>query len=261
MSYETIQVNDADGVRTITLNRPDAMNSVNSAMTKELAKELKGIARDASVRCLVITGAGKAFCVGQDLKEAIGGDRPMDFAARLRAGYNPVVEALTSLRVPTIASINGAAAGAGWSLALACDYRICASRVKFVSAFSNIGLVPDSGMTWTLPRLVGYAKALEIAWMSEPITAESAQQMGLVNRVVEDDNLAAETTALAEKLAKRPTKGLVLTRQAMMAGMTNNKSAQLEYEAMLQSIAGRTKDYDEGVKAFIEKRQPEFAGE
>ena len=261
MSYETIQITDANNVRTIALNRPDAMNSVNGAMTKELAKELKGIAREKSVRCLVLTGAGKAFCVGQDLKEATAGKQPMDFAARLRAGYNPVVEALAHLRVPTIASINGAAAGAGWSLALACDYRIASSRVKFVSAFSNIGLVPDSAMTWTLPRLVGYAKALEIAWMSEPITAETAQQWGLVNRVVEDENLAAETAKLAESLARRATKGLVLTRQAMMAGMTNDIGTQLEYEAMLQSIAGQSKDYAEGVKAFIEKRQPEFAGE
>ena len=217
--------------------------------------------RDNAVRCLVLTGAGKAFCVGQDLKEATAGDKPMDFAARLRAGYNPVIEALAQLRVPTVAGINGPVAGAGWSLALACDCRIACRRARFVAAFSNIGLVPDSAMTWTLPRLVGYARALEIAWWSEPISAEAAQGMGLVNRVVDDEAFTSELTKFAESLARRPTKGLVLTRQAMMAGMNNDISAQLEYEAMLQSIAGHTRDYAEGVSAFIEKRQPEFAGE
>lgn len=261
MGYETLQVSDSNGVRTITLNRPEEMNAVNDRMTSELAKELRGVAREKSVRCVVLTGAGRAFCVGQDLKEATGREGPYDFGARLRAGYNPVVAALTKLAVPTVAAINGAAAGAGWSLALACDLRICSKSAKFVAAFSNIGLVPDSGMTWILPRLVGYAKALEIAWLSDPITADSALQLGLVHRVVEPDAVAASARQIAEQLAKRPTKGLILTRQAFAAGYGQDMESQLEYEAQLQTIAGRTKDYSEGVRAFIEKRTPEFTGE
>ncbi len=261
MSYETIQVSDSNGVRTITLNRPDEMNSVNDRMTAELAKELRGVAKDKSIRCVVLTGAGRAFCVGQDLKEATSREGQYDFGARLRSGYHPVVTQLAKMGVPTIASINGAAAGAGWSLALACDLRISSKAAKFVAAFSNIGLVPDSGITWILPRLVGYAKALEIAWLSDPLSADSALQLGLVHRVVDAESLAATTREIAEQIAKRPTKGLMLTKQAMAAGYGQDLDAQLEYEAQLQTIAGRTKDYSEGVRAFIEKRPPEFTGE
>ncbi|MBX3396091.1 MAG: enoyl-CoA hydratase/isomerase family protein [Phycisphaerae bacterium] len=261
MSYETLQISDANGVRTITLNRPDDMNAANDRMTAELTKEIRGVTRDKSIRCVVLTGAGRAFCVGQDLKEATSREGPYDFGTRLRNGYGPLVTALFKLPIPTIASINGAAAGAGWSLALACDLRIAAKNAKFVSAFSNIGLVPDCGMTWLLPRIVGYARAIELAWLSDPLSAESALQLGLVHRVAEPDALASTTRQLAEQIAKRPTRGLALTKQAMLAGYGNDLEAQLEYEAQLQSIAGRTKDYSEGVRAFIEKRTPEFSGD
>ena len=261
MPYETILVGDENQVRTITLNRPDELNAVDGRVTKELQKELKAVSRDKSVRCLVLTGSGRAFCAGQDLKDATSGDGPLDFAERLRTGYNPVIAQLRSLGIPAIASVNGVAAGAGWSLALACDLRIASNKAKFVLAFDKIGLVPDSGMTMTLPRLVGYAKALEIAWFGEPITAETALQMGLVNRLAEPEALGAATKEWAEALAKGPTKGFALTKQAMNAGLNNVLEAQLEYEAMLQGIAGRTKDYQEGVRAFIEKRQPEYTGE
>lgn len=261
MSFETITVTDANNVRTITLNRSDAMNGINEQMTGELAKALKGVVKEKSLRCLLLTGAGKAFCVGQDLKEAVGGDGPMDFAKRLRTGYNPVVQSLMSLKIPTVAAVNGAAAGAGWSLALACDFRIAANSAKFVAAFSNIGLVPDSAMTWTLPRIVGYAKALEIAFFSEAITADDALALGLVNRVVETESIGAAANEFAVRLASRATRGLMLTKQALIRGMQQDVAAQLEYEAMLQSVAGRSKDYAEGVKAFIDKRKPEFAGE
>lgn len=261
MGFETLLVETENHVCTVTLNRPDAMNAIDERVTKELQKALKEISRDKTVRCLLLTGAGRAFCVGQDLKEATAGKKPLDFATRLRRGYNPVIQQLMSLEIPTLAGINGAAAGAGWSLALACDMRIAASNVKFVSAFSNIGLVPDSAMTWTLPRLVGYAKALEIAWFSDPISAETALQLGLIHRMVEPDNFASATRDMAVRLAGRPTKGLALARRAMVAGMQNDVAAQLEYEAMLQGIAGQTKDYQEGVTAFIEKRQAEFTGE
>lgn len=261
MAYETIQVSDSNGVRTITLNRPDDMNAANDKLTGELAKELRGVVKDKSVRCIVLTGAGKAFCVGQDLKEVTSREGPYDFGTRLRTGYNPVISALYKLPIPTIAAMNGATAGAGWSLALACDLRIAAKNAKFVAAFSNIGLVPDCGMTWLLPRIVGYAKALEIAWMSDAISAESALQLGLVHRVADPDALAATTRQLAEQIAKRPTKGLALTKQAMLAAYGHDIDGQLEYEAMLQSIAGKTKDYGEGVRAFIEKRPAEFTGD
>ncbi|HWL94689.1 MAG TPA: enoyl-CoA hydratase-related protein [Phycisphaerae bacterium] len=261
MSYETLQINDANGVRTITLNRPNEMNAANDRMTSELAKELRAVVKEKSIRCLLLTGAGRAFCVGQDLKEATSREGPYDFGARLRAGYNPVVAALYKLPIPTIAAINGAAAGAGWSLALACDLRIAAKNAKFVAAFSNIGLVPDSGMTWLLPRIVGYPKALEIAWMSDAISADSALQLGLVHRVAEPETLAATARQLAEQIARRPTRGLILTKQAMLAGYGHDLDAQLEYEAQLQTIAGRTRDYGEGVRAFMEKRPAEFSGE
>ncbi len=261
MGYETIATNDQDGVRTITLNRPDDLNAIDDRVTSELQKELKGVARDRSVRCLVLTGAGRAFCAGQDLKAASAGDRPMDFAAALRRRYNPVIVGLRGLEIPTIASINGVAAGAGWSLALACDLRIASAKAKFVPAFGGIGLVPDSGMTFTLPRLVGWSKALEIAWLGDAISAESALESGLVNRVVEPNELATATWDWAERLAKGPTRGMGLTKRAINASFSNDLAAQLEYEAHMQGIAGRTKDYGEGVQAFIEKRPAEFIGE
>lgn len=261
MSYETLQISDSNGVRTLTLNRPDEMNAANDKMTAELAKELRGVVKDKTVRCLVLTGAGRAFCVGQDLKEATQGPGPYDFGARLRKGFSPVITALYKLPIPTIACVNGAAAGAGWSLALACDLRVASKDAKFVAAFSNIGLVPDCGMTWLLPRIVGYSRAIEITWMSDAISADSALQWGLVNRTVDADALASTVRELAEKIAKRPTRGLALTKQATLAGFNNDLEQQLEYETQLQILASRTKDYTEGVRAFIEKRRPEFTGD
>jgi len=261
MGYETITIADDAGVRTITLNRPDDLNAIDERVTRELQSELRNIGRDRSVRCLVLTGAGRGFCAGQDLKSVMELPAPLDFTETLRSRYNPVVSGLKALEIPTIASINGAAAGAGWSLALACDLRIASTQAKFVSAFSKIGLVPDSGMTWTLPRLVGLSKALEIAWMSEPISADVALQLGIVNRLAEPENLSKATQAWAATLAKGATRGFGMTKRAMYAAMGNDLDTQLEYEAQLQGAAGRTKDYSEGVKAFIEKRPAEFTGE
>ncbi len=260
MAYETILSETADGVRTITLNRPDELNSIDDRVTAELQAELKAVAKDRVVRCLVLTGAGRAFCAGQDLKAATSRGAPIEFTSALRRRYNPVILGLRSLEIPVLASINGVAAGAGWSLALACDLRIASKSAKFVSAFGKIGLVPDSGMTWVLPRLVGLNRALEIAWLGEPIVAEKALEWGLVNRVVEPDQLDAATRQWAEQLAKGPTKGLGLTKRAMNAALERGLEAQLEYEAILQGAAGDTKDYHEGVKAFIEKRATEFSG-
>jgi len=261
MAYETLLVSDENNVRTLTLNRPDDLNSVDERVTKELQSELKNVAKDRGVRCLVITGAGRGFCAGQDLKSVMERKDPFDFTETLRRRYNPIITAMKNLEIPIIASINGVAAGAGWSLALACDLRIAAKNAKFVGAFSKIGLVPDSGMTWVLPRLVGLSKALEIAWFGDAISAENALQLGLVNRVVEPDELTKATKEWAAALAKAATKGLGLTKRAMYAAAGNDLEAQLEYEAQLQGVAGKTKDYSEGVKAFIEKRPPEFMGE
>lgn len=260
-SYETILVADADGVRTITLNRPDDLNAIDDRVTSELQAELKAVAKDRAVRCLVLTGAGRAFCAGQDLKSVQSREGAFDFTAALRRRYNPIVSAMAGLTIPTIASVNGVAAGAGWSLALACDLRIASAKAKFVSAFSKIGLVPDSGMTWILPRLVGLSRALEIAWIGDPIPAETALQWGLVNRVAAAEELEKATRELATGLARSATKGLSLTKRAMLAGLSRDLDGQLEYEALLQGVAGRTRDYAEGVKAFIEKRSAEFTGE
>lgn len=261
MAYETINADTVSGVRTITLNRPDDLNSIDERVTSELQSELRNVTKDKSVRCLVLTGAGRGFCAGQDLKSVMERKGPLDFTETLRRRYNPIVSALKALEIPTMASINGVAAGAGWSLALACDLRIASTKAKFVSAFSKIGLVPDSGMTWTLPRLVGLSKALEIAWMGDPLSAETALQLGLVNRLAEPEELAKVTAEWATALAKSATRGLGLTKRAMYAALGNDLDTQLEYEAQLQGVAGRTKDYTEGVKAFIEKRAPEFIGD
>lgn len=261
MAYETILTSDKNNVRTVTLNRPNELNAIDQRVTQELQKALEDISQESSVRCVILTGAGRAFCVGQDLKEATAGDEPLDFSARLTEGYNPVILKLRSLSVPTLACVNGVAAGAGWSLALACDLRIAAKTAKFISAFGKIGLVPDSGMTWTLPKLVGYAKALEISWFGDAISAEQALEWGLVNRLAAPEGLAMETQAWARKLAQGPTRGYALAKQAINASFSRDLESQLEYEAMLQGIAGKTSDYEEGVKAFLEKRDPEFTGE
>jgi 2-(1,2-epoxy-1,2-dihydrophenyl)acetyl-CoA isomerase len=261
MAYETILVADAAGVRTITLNRPDDLNAIDDRVTKELQSELKNVAKDRKVRCLVLTGSGRGFCAGQDLKSVMKREGPFDFTEALRQRYNPIISVLKSLEIPTIASVNGVAAGAGWSLALACDLRIAAKNAKFVGAFSKIGLVPDSGMTWTLPRIVGLSKALEIAWTGDAISAELALQLGLVNRLAEPEDLSKATQEWAAALARSATKALGLTKRAMYAALGQGLDEQLEYEAQLQGAAGKSKDYSEGVKAFIEKRAAEFIGE
>lgn len=260
----TLQITDEAGVRTLTLNRPDAMNSLNEQLKGELLDALKKSERDRAVRCIVLTGAGRAFSAGQDLKETqdkTAAGKEMDFAAELRRNYNPIILKLRTIEIPVIASVNGVAAGAGWSLALACDIRIASAAAKFVGAFSKIGLIPDSGMTFTLPRLAGLGKALEIAYLGEALTAEQALQLGLVNRVVAAEELAAATKELAASLARGATRGLGLIKRAMNAGIMNDLENQLNYEADLQGIAGRTRDHREGVAAFIEKRAPEFKGE
>jgi 2-(1,2-epoxy-1,2-dihydrophenyl)acetyl-CoA isomerase len=244
-------------VLTITLNRPDVLNAFNAALHKALATALKD-ARDADIRAVVITGAGRGFCVGQDLtefQEAAG-----DIADRLRSSYHPNLTAVRALEKPVIAAVNGPAAGAGLSFACACDIRLAADSATFVPAFVNIGLVPDSGGTFFIARLLGPARAFE--WMSSGrrLTAAEAHAWGLVSEVVEDGGLAARAADLAATLAAMPTRAIGMTKRLFDAAPTNTLEEQLELEAQLQSAATKSGDFREGVAAFLEKRDPDFKG-
>ena len=244
-------------VLTITLNRPDVLNAFNAAMHAALAAALKE-ARDDQVRAVVLTGAGRGFCVGQDLTEFR--EAPGDIGERLRAAYHPNVRAIRALEKPVIAAVNGAAAGAGLSFACACDVRLAADGATFVPAFINIGLIPDSGGTYFIARLLGPARAFE--WMSSGrrLTAAEAHQWGLVSEVVEADALAARTAALAAGLAALPTRGVGMTKRLFDRAWGARLEDQLELEAQLQTAATQTEDFREGVAAFLEKRQANFRG-
>lgn len=265
-NFATIAVGVEAGVMTITLNRPEALNAFNETMSVELGAALKGAARDDAVHCVVLTGAGRAFCSGQDLHEIKnrytgGADTTrLDFAAHLRQKYNPVVARLRTLEKPVIAAVNGVAAGAGASFAFACDLRVCARSASFVMAFVHVGLVPDSGATLTLLQAVGYARAAELCFLGDKLPAEEALRYNLVNRVVDDEQLGPETTKLAQRLASLPTRAIGYTKRALQNAWTATLDAQLEYEAFLQQTAGHTADHREGVLAFVEKRKPRFEG-
>jgi 2-(1,2-epoxy-1,2-dihydrophenyl)acetyl-CoA isomerase len=244
-------------VLTITLNRPDVLNAFNRAMHDGLAAALRD-ARDPEIRAVVVTGAGRGFCVGQDLtefREARG-----DIADRLRSSYHPNIMAVRALEKPVIAAVNGAAAGAGLSFACACDIRIAADSATFVPAFINIGLVPDSGGTFFIARLLGPARAFEWMTSGRRLTAAEAQQWGLVSEVVKAENLADRAAELASSLAAMPTRAIGMTKRLFDAASTNTLEEQLELEAQLQSAATQTDDFREGVAAFLEKRDPDFKG-
>lgn len=257
---ETVLRDSVDGILRLTFNRPEALNSFNIEMKESLLAALKDAARDKSVRVLVLTGAGRAFSAGQDLKER-SAPGVADLGTELRTRYNPIVLAMRRLEKPVIGAINGVAAGAGISVALACDMRIAADNASFIEVFGRVGLVPDTGSTWFLPRLVGYAKAAEMMFTTDPIDAATAERIGLVNRVVPADQLAAETNALATKLAQAAPLALALAKRGLNRALESGLEDQLEYEAQLQSIAGRSKDHQEGVAAFVEKRPARFSGE
>ncbi|CAN5858635.1 2-(1,2-epoxy-1,2-dihydrophenyl)acetyl-CoA isomerase PaaG [soil metagenome] len=248
------------GVLTLTLNRPDALNSFTIAMKEELLAALKGAARDRAVRVVVLTGGGRAFSAGQDLKERQGAD-VADLGTELRARYNPLIMAMRHLEKPIIGAINGVAAGAGCSVALACDLRIAADNASFIEVFGRVGLVPDTGSSWFLPRLIGYARAAEMVFTTEPVDAAGAERIGLVNRVVPADQLMTETGALASRLAAAAPLALALAKRGLNRALESSLEEALEYEAQLQAIAGRSADHHEGVAAFVEKRRPEFEGE
>lgn len=257
MSYATILHGVENGVATITLNRPDVLNALNAQMRLEITHALRHLGGDA--RVVVLTGAGRAFCSGQDL-----GDRAraadLDLERTLREEYEPMLRALLDCPVPTMAAVNGVAAGAGVNLAIATDVVIAARSAAFVQAFARIGLIPDAGGTWLLPRLAGLAKAMGAALFAEKITADEADAWGLIWEAVPDETFAATVAARAAHLAQGPTAAYRLIRQAMRASMGNSLDEQLELEAALQGEAGRTRDHREGVLAFTEKRPAVFEG-
>lgn len=263
MDFETILYAVEDGVATITFNRPDKLNALNDQMSIEMFKALKGAARDKSVRAIIITGAGRGFSAGADLS---GGDLKMEERETYRIGdhlkkvYHPILEQITTIEKPIIGVINGVAAGVGMSIGLSTDIRIAGDKAAFTLGFSKIGLIPDGGANWFLTRMLGYARAYELAITSEKISAQKAYDMGLLNHVVPQDELMPFAMAMAQKLASGPTRAYGLTKRAMHAALDQSYAQNLELEAHLQTVAGRTEDHIEGVNAFIEKRAPEYKG-
>ena len=249
------------GYRVITLNRPKQLNAFNEAMHQALKRALSDAEEDSDCRALMLTGAGRAFCSGQDLRERISKDgKTTVLGSALETYYNPLVRKLRALPFPVVAAVNGVAAGAGANIALACDVVLAARSASFVQAFAKIGLVPDCGSTWFLPRLVGEARARGLALLAGPLMADKAEAWGLIWKAVDDDKLTAEVDALATELARGPTYGFALMKAALDASAGNTLEAQLDLERELQSEAGQSPDYAEGVGSFLEKRPPNFTG-
>ena len=261
MSEEPLLVSVADGVATFTLNRPERLNAFTAALHEALASALVQAAVDETIRAVLITGAGRGFCAGQDLSERkpVPGET-RDAGQGLERFYNPLVRRLRGLEKPVIAAVNGVAAGAGASLALACDIVIAANSASFIQAFSRIGLIPDAGSTWFLPRLLGSARAMALALTGEAVPAERAAEWGLIWKAVPDETLMSEAIALAARLAQGPTRAYGLIKRALGRSSVNTLDAQLNLERDLQREAGRTEDVREGVTAFLEKRPPRFTG-
>lgn len=262
MAFEVIELEVDGGVATLALNRPKSLNSFNGQLHAEVREALDQVGQQPGVRCLLITGRGRAFCAGQDLSDpaVLPGDPEIDLGATLERYYNPLIRSLRTLPLPVVCAVNGIAAGAGANLALACDIVVAARSASFIQAFCKIGLVPDSGGTWLLPRLVGQARAAGLAMLGDKLTAEQAAEWGLIWKVVDDDLLEREAVALAKHLASQPTQALAYIKQALAASWGNALDEQLALERNLQRSAGRTDDYREGVAAFMEKRSPVFTG-
>ena len=255
-----LRVEVADGVATLTMDRPAALNALTIGLKEELLAAFESIAAERAVRSVVLTGAGRAFCAGQDLQERLQPD-PTPLAEELAVRYNPLVRAMRTLEKPIVAAVNGVAAGAGASLAFACDIRLAAETASFVLAFGRIGLVPDTGATWLLPRLIGAGRAADLVLVGQPVDARRALEIGLVSRVVAADAVVSEAQALASRLAAAAPRALALSKRALEAAWANDLEAQLELEAELQGEAGATADHREGLGAFVEKRSPKFTGE
>jgi 2-(1,2-epoxy-1,2-dihydrophenyl)acetyl-CoA isomerase len=244
-----------DGVATITLNRPQAYNAFTLRMHAELIGALKQAERDEAARCIVLTGAGKAFCSGQDLKDLAPGE---SFGRLVRGRYNPLVLRLRAIPKPIVAAVNGVAAGAGMSLALACDFRVAIDTARFVAAFANVGLVPDTGMSYFLPRLIGLTRALELCMTGGTLDAATAQSYGMLNAVASAEEFPAAVRKLAERLAHGPATALGLIKRSFDLSLGATLEQALDYEAQAQEVAGLSPEYAEGVLAFRDKRQPKF---
>ena len=262
MNYENILFEITDGIAKLTLNRPDKLNSFTQAMHEEVRHAMARIQSDKSVRVMVLTGAGRGFCAGQDLSDRAvePGSKGVDLGVSVEKTYAPLVLALRALPMPVICAVNGVAAGAGANLALACDIVLAAKSASFVEVFCKLGLIPDTGGTYFLPRLVGSARAMGMAMLGEKLTAEKAENWGLIWKCYPDECLADETMALARHFAVAPTKGLAFTKQALHASIDNTLQQQLTLECGMMSELGNSEDYQEGVAAFLAKRSPEFKG-
>jgi 2-(1,2-epoxy-1,2-dihydrophenyl)acetyl-CoA isomerase len=264
MQYETVKTETQGGVFWITLNRPDKLNAFNEEMGNDLLDALKEGERTADVRCLVLTGEGRAFSVGEDLggnKAMYESGKPMLLGEVIKRKYNPIVGRIRRMDKPVLAAVNGVTAGAGLGLALACDLRAASEKATFHEAFIKVGLAPDTGTSFWLTRILGLGKAMEVGLLGEPIDAARAMSLGLVNWVFPEEGFRVQVAKIAERLAKGPTKAMGLTKRALNRAVVVDMDSALEYEMYLQDIAGRTRDHVEGVRAFFDKRDPSFSGQ
>jgi len=256
----SVELKIENNIAQITLNRPEVFNSFNREMAFKLQEALDACEENTDVRAIVLTGNGKAFCAGQDLKEVTSNELNPGFKKILEEHYNPIIARIRNIEKPIIAAVNGVAAGAGANMALACDIVVASEKASFIQAFSLIGLIPDSGGTFFLPRLVGFQKASALAMLGDKVSATEAEQMGMIYKVILEENFGGEVLELALKLATMPTKALGLIKKSFNQSLTNDLNAQLALESKYQIEAAQTDDYAEGVKAFIEKRKPNFKG-
>ncbi|MBD3616723.1 MAG: 2-(1,2-epoxy-1,2-dihydrophenyl)acetyl-CoA isomerase [Gracilimonas sp.] len=252
-----------NGIFTITLNRPDKLNSFNFEMGTQLKEALMEAESNDEIRCVLLTGEGRAFCAGQDLAEAteVSEDPERDLSEIVHHTYIPIIKGIRQLEKPVICAVNGTAAGAGANIALACDIVIASEDAKFIQSFSQIGLIPDSGGTYILPRLIGLARATALTFLGEKVSAREAVEMGMIWKSYPADEFMEQAQSIAEKLTKMPTRGFGLTKRGFNAGFSNDLESQMKLEAKLQAEAGETHDYNEGVHAFLEKRKPNFKGQ
>ncbi|MCH7781867.1 2-(1,2-epoxy-1,2-dihydrophenyl)acetyl-CoA isomerase [candidate division KSB1 bacterium] len=260
MSFDFISYKVINSVAHLTLNRPDVLNSFNREMAKEVQAVLASAQDDDSIRCVLFTGAGRAFCAGQDLAEVSDPNNSEIIEEIVKESYSPIIKGIRHLEKPVVCAVNGVAAGAGANIALACDLVIASENASFIQSFCHVGLIPDSGGTFFLPRLVGLPRATAMAMLGEKISAKLALEYGMIYKVVEHDKLKSESLNLSERLASMPTTGLGLIKRGFNRSFSNDLDSQLEFEEELQGIAGKTHDYREGVRAFIEKRKPKFTG-
>jgi 2-(1,2-epoxy-1,2-dihydrophenyl)acetyl-CoA isomerase len=258
MSFQFIEFGIDENTAIIKLSREDVLNSFNAQMAKELQIALDTASADENVRAVYLSAKGKAFCAGQDLQEATSDD--FDFRKTVKENYNPIILKIRNMEKPVVCGVNGTAAGAGANIALACDIVFSAKSAKFVQAFSSIGLIPDSGGTYVLPRLIGMQRATALTMLAEKLTADEAERIGMIWKAVDDEDLDTQALSIAKKLAKMPTKGLAYTKKLLNLSYENSLDSQLALEEEYQTMAGDTEDYKEGVNAFLEKRKPVFKG-